>query len=58
VSLWYEHQQQMSIMNWEEMKQQMLIEAVEDYIYSMKQLNCNQAAIDAYTKLLEELETK
>ena len=48
----------MSIMNWEEMKQQMLIEAVEDYIYSMKQLNYNQAAIDAYTKLLEELETK
>ena len=48
----------MSIMNWEEMKQQMLIEAVEDYIYNMKQLNCNQAAIDAYTKLLKELETK
>ena len=48
----------MSTMNWKEMKQQMLIELVEDYLDSMKQLNCNQAAIDAYTKLLEELEAE
>ena len=48
----------MSIMNWEELKHQMIIEAVEKYIYEMKQLNCNQAAIDVYTKLLEELESQ
>lgn len=37
-------------------KNQMLIEAVEHYIHSMKQDNCNQAAIDVYTELLNELE--
>ena len=44
--------------SWEELKHQMIIEAVEKYIYEMKQLNCNQAAIDVYTKLLEELEAE
>ena len=31
---------------------QMVIEALEQYIYNMKQLNCNQAAINAYSTLL------
>ena len=44
--------------DWEELKHQMIIEAVERYIYDMKQLNCTQAAIDVYTKLLEELENE
>lgn len=44
--------------SWEELKHQMIIEAVERYIYDMKQLNCTQAAIDVYTKLLEELESE
>jgi len=41
---------------WEDLKQQMLIEAVEYYIYRMKEDNCNEVAIEIYTKLLEELE--
>jgi len=35
---------------------QMLIEALEFYIYRMKEDNCNQAAIDAYTTLLKEID--
>ena len=38
-------------------KTDMLIDAVEDYIYRMKKDNCNQAAINAYTELLNELES-
>lgn len=38
-------------------KTDMLIDAVEDYIYRMKKDNCNQVAIDAYTELLNELES-
>jgi hypothetical protein len=45
-------------MTWDEMKKQMTIEAVEHYIYRMKEDNCNQAAIDVYTKFLEELESE
>ena len=37
-------------------KTQMLIEAVDQYIYNMKKVNANQAAIDVYTELLNELE--
>jgi len=44
--------------SWEELKKQMLIEAVEYYIHDMQSNNCNQAAIDVYTKLLEELEAE
>jgi hypothetical protein len=33
-----------------------LIEVVEAYIYNMRQLNCNQAAIDAHEALLDRLE--
>jgi hypothetical protein len=43
-------------MPWEKLKQQMLIEAVEHYIYRMKEDKCNEAAIEIYTELLEELE--
>ena len=38
-------------------KTDMLIEAVEHYIHSMKECNANQAAIDVYTELLNELES-
>jgi hypothetical protein len=38
-------------------KTDMLIDAVEHYIQSMKECNANQAAIDVYTELLEELES-
>ena len=39
-----------------EMKQMMLIEALEYYIQGLKDDNCNQAAIDAFTELLTEIE--
>ena len=39
-------------------KNEMLIEALEYYIYDMKKNNCNQAAIDFYTELLKELEAE
>ena len=39
-------------------KTDMLMDAVEHYIYSMKKNNCNQAAIDVYTELLNELEKR
>ena len=34
----------------------MLIDAVDQYIYNMQKVNANQAAIDVYTELLNELE--
>jgi hypothetical protein len=34
----------------------MLIEVLDRYIYNMRLLNCNQAAIDAHTALLDRLE--
>ena len=39
-----------------ELKQQMMIEALEYYIQGLKDDNCNQAAIDAFTDLLNEIE--
>lgn len=39
-----------------EMKQMMLIEALEYYIQGLKDDNCNQAAIDAFAELLNEIE--
>lgn len=39
-----------------EMKQMMMIEALEYYIQGLKDDNCNQAAIDAFTELLKEVE--
>ena len=44
-------------MTFQPSKTDMLIDAVEHYIYSMKECNANQAAIDAYTELLNELES-
>lgn len=35
---------------------EMLIEVLDAYIYNMRQLNCNQAAIDAHEALLARLE--
>lgn len=48
--------------NWRTMtfqfsKTDMLIDAVDHYIQSMKECNANQAAIDVYTELLIELES-
>jgi len=34
----------------------MLIEVLDRYIYNMRLLNCNQAAIDAHEALLDKLE--
>ena len=39
-----------------EMKQMMMIEALEFYIQQLKDDNCNDAAIDAFTDLLTEIE--
>jgi hypothetical protein len=39
-----------------EMKKMMLTEALEYYIQGLKDDNCNHAAIDAFTELLEEIE--
>lgn len=46
------------MMTKEELRQQMLIEALEHYIYNLKKINANQAAIDVFTKLLEEIENE
>ena len=35
---------------------EMLIEVLDKYVYEMCQLNCSQAAIDAYEALLARLE--
>ena len=37
---------------------EMLIEALEYYIYRLKKDNCNQAAIDVFTELLNEIENE
>jgi hypothetical protein len=41
-----------------EMKQEMLVEALEYYIYHLHKDNCNQAAIDAFSELLYEVENE
>jgi hypothetical protein len=35
---------------------ELLVEALEYYIQNLKDHNCNQAAIDAYTSLLKEID--
>ena len=35
---------------------EVLIEVLDKYIYEMRQLNCNRAAIDAHEALLARLE--
>jgi hypothetical protein len=35
---------------------EVLIEVLDKYIYNMRLLNCNQAAIDAHEALLDRLE--
>lgn len=45
------------LMTFQYTKTEMLRDAVEHYIESMKECNANQAAIDVYTELLEELES-
>jgi hypothetical protein len=46
----------MTLPSWEELKTQAIVEALEYYIYRMKQDNANQAAIDLYTKVLKEID--
>jgi hypothetical protein len=40
----------------QDQKKQMLIDAVDYYIYSMQKVNANQSAINVYTELLNQLE--
>lgn len=35
---------------------ELLVEALEYYIYKLKEDNCNEAAINAYTTLLKEID--
>lgn len=37
-------------------KREMLIEAVEHYVFRLKECKANQAAIDVFSELLSELE--
>ena len=37
-------------------RNEMPIEALEYYVYRLKKDNCNQAAIDVFTELLNEIE--
>lgn len=37
-------------------RNEMIIDALEYYIYRLKKDNCTQASIDAFTQLLEEIE--
>ena len=39
-----------------EIRQMMMVEALESYIQRLKDDSCNQAAIDAFTELLSEVE--
>jgi hypothetical protein len=39
-------------------RNEMLIEALEYYVYKLKEDNCNQAAIDVFTELLNEIENE
>ena len=39
-------------------RDQMIAEALEYYIHRLKKDNCNQAAIDAFSNLLQEYEDK
>jgi 23S rRNA G2069 N7-methylase RlmK/C1962 C5-methylase RlmI len=43
-------------MTYQPSKNEMLIEALEYYLYHLEKDNCNQAAIDVYTDLLHEIE--
>jgi hypothetical protein len=38
------------------LKQEAMIEALEYYIFKLKEDNCNQAAIDLFTEVLKEVE--
>ena len=40
----------------ETLKTQAIVEALEFYIYRLKQDNANQAAIDLYTQVLKEVD--
>jgi hypothetical protein len=39
-------------------RNEMLIEALEYYVYKLKEDHCNQAAIDVFTELLNEIENE
>jgi hypothetical protein len=46
----------MTLPNWEELKTQAIVEALEYYIYRMKKDNANPAAIQLYTDILKEID--
>jgi hypothetical protein len=46
----------MTLPSWEDLKTQAIVEALEFYIYRMKQDNANEAAIELYTKILKEID--
>jgi hypothetical protein len=46
----------MTLPTWEELKTQAIVEALEFYIYRLKKDNCNEAAIDLYTKIIKEID--
>jgi len=46
----------MTLPSWEELKTQAIVEALEFYIYRMKNDNANEAAIELYTKILKEID--
>ena len=46
----------MTLPTWEELKQEAIVEALEYYIIKLKEDNCNEAAIDVYTKVLKEVD--
>ena len=41
---------------WEELKQDAITEALEYYIFKLKEDKCNQAAIDFFTQVLKEID--
>ena len=48
----------MTLPTWEELKTQAIVEALEYYIIKLKEDNCNEAAIDLYTKILKEIDSE
>ena len=44
--------------NWEELKTQAIVEALEFYIYRLKSDNANEAAIQLYEKVLKEVDSE
>lgn len=48
----------MTKLTWEELKTQAIVEALEFYIYDLKNNNANEAAIELYTQVLKEVDSE